>query len=118
MKFYEFAPSSKPVLKISQQEQARQSQQQGQTPPTPWPTNVQPTAAPASVKVYPQKWKHEWMEKYLAANMARDAQTVKPTEEDIVRAYMRFADAQRQANQDYENSNNSIKQPSNVTKRF
>jgi hypothetical protein len=42
------------------------------------------------------------VQKYLAAQMARDTQTVKPTEVDIVKAQMRYADAQRNADQDYE----------------
>ena len=30
--------------------------------------------------MYPKQWQHEWVQKYLAARMARAAQTVKPTE--------------------------------------
>ena len=104
MRFYEFAPIARPVLKISQQQQAKQAALSANTPLTPFPTNTQPTPAPASVKVYPQKWQHDWIQKYLAARIAKDAQTVKPSEEDIVQAYMRYADAQRQADQDYEDS--------------
>ena len=37
MRFYEFAPTQ-PVLKISQQQQARQAGLQSTTPPSPWPT--------------------------------------------------------------------------------
>ena len=44
------------------------------------------------------------MQQYLAAQMARDAQTVKPTEIGIVKAQMMQADAQRQADQDYEST--------------
>jgi hypothetical protein len=102
MRFYEFAPQTRPVLKISQQQQAKQAEIQANTPPTPFPANTQPTPAPASIKVYPKQWKHEWVQKYLAAKMARDAQTVEPTEIDIIKAQMRYADAQRQADQDYE----------------
>ena len=104
MRFYEFASIAQPVLKISQQQQARQVGLQANTPPTPWPTNKNPTVAPRSIKVYPKQWQHDWVQKYLAARIARDAQTVKPTEIDIVRAQMRYADAQRQADQDYENT--------------
>ena len=95
MRFYEFAPAAKPVLKISQP--------QANTPVTPWPANT-PTTQIASepVKVHPRNWQHDWMERYLAAQMAKDAQTVKPTEIDIVRAYMRFADARRKAEQSYQ----------------
>ncbi len=104
MRFYEFAPQARPILKISQQQQAKQAEIQANTPPTTVPTNQQPTAAPPSVKVYPRQWQHEWVQKYLAAQMARAAQTVKPTEIDIVKAQMMQADAQRQADQDYEKS--------------
>ena len=107
MRFYEFAPQPRPVLKISQQQQAKQAELQANTPPTPFPTNTQPTPAPQSVKVYPKKWQHEWVQKYLAAQMARDAQTVKPTEIDIVKAQMMQADAQRQADQDYESTHDT-----------
>jgi len=105
MRFHEFAPKPSPVLKISQQQQARQAAQQANTPPTPFPTNQQPTPAPASVKVYPRQWQHEWVQKYLAAQMARSAQTVTPTEIDIVRAQMQYADAQRRVDQAYAERN-------------
>jgi hypothetical protein len=66
-------------------------------------TTPQPPASPKpTVKVYPRAWQHQWLQKYLAANMARDAQTVKPTEMDIIKAQMRFADVQRQADRDYQ----------------
>ena len=103
MRFREFAPQPSPVLKISQQQQARQAASQSNTPPTPFPTNQQPTPAPASVKVYPRQWQHAWVQKYLAAQMARDAQTVQPTEIDIIKAQWLQSDAQRQADQDYDN---------------
>ena len=102
MRFYEFALQTRPVLRISQQQQARQAASQNNTPPTPFPTDQQPTPAPASVKVYPKQWQHEWVQKYLAAQMARDAQTVQPTEIDIVKAQMLYADAQRKADEEYE----------------
>jgi len=105
MRFREFAPQPRPVLKISQQQQARQARLQSNTPPTPFPTDQKPTPAPASVKVYPKQWQHEWVQKYLAAQMARAAQTVQPTELDIIRAQMRFANAQRQADQAYAEQN-------------
>ncbi len=101
MRFHEFAPAPKPVLKISQQKQALQAQQQKQRPATPWPVNKQSTVAPASVNVTPEQWKDQWVQKYLAARLAQDAQTVQPSEEDIVKAYMRNSDAQRQADQGY-----------------
>ena len=105
MRFREFAPPARPVLKISQQQQARQTELQSNTPPTPFPTDQKPTPASASVKVYPKQWQHEWVEKYIAARTARAAQTVKPTELDIIRAQMRFANAQRRADQAYAEQN-------------
>ncbi len=102
MRFYEFAPAAKPVLKISQP--------QANTPATPWPANTTATpTVPEPVKVHPRNWQHDWMERYLAAQMAKDAQTVKPTELDIVRAYMRFSDARRKAEQEYQKQRQSQK---------
>jgi hypothetical protein len=122
MRFYEFAPAAQPVLKISQQQLAQQrlvqagiapnSKIPSASPSLPAPaasagasTNsaTQPTAPPKpTVKVYPRAWQHQWIQKYLAANMARDAQTVKPTEMDIIKAQMKFADVQRQSDRDYQ----------------
>jgi hypothetical protein len=105
MRFREFAPAARPVLKISQQQQARQAALHSNAPPTPFPTDQKPTPAPDSVKVYPKQWQHEWVQKYLAARMARAAQTVKPTELDIIRAQMLYADAQRRADRAYAEQN-------------
>ena len=101
MRFYEFAPTQ-PVLKISQQQQAQQAGLNSNMPPTPWPQNKPPTPAPRSVKVYPDQWQHEWVQKYLAARIAQNAQTVRPSKEDLIRAYMLYGEARRKANQDYE----------------
>jgi hypothetical protein len=105
MRFREFALQPRPVLKICQQQQARQAALQSNTPPTPFPTDQKPTPAPVSVKVYPKKWQHEWVQKYLAAQMARAGQTIKPTEIDIVKAQMRFANAHRKAVQAFADQN-------------
>lgn len=122
MRFFEFAPVAQPVLKISQQQVAQQRLvQAGVTAKSKIPSTLpslpalaasagastnsatQPPAPPKpTVKVYPRAWQHQWLQKYLAANMARDAQTVKPTEMDIIKAQMRFADVQRQADRDYQ----------------
>lgn len=118
MRFYEFAPAAQPVLKISQQQLAQQRLVQASvtngrgTPSLSTPavsggalakSATQPAAPPKpTVKVYPRAWQHQWIQKYLGANMARDAQTVKPTEMDIIKAQMRFADVQRQADRDYQ----------------
>jgi hypothetical protein len=101
MRFYEFATAARPVLKISQQQQAKQAEIQANTPPTTFPTNKQPTPAPASINVYPEEWQHKWVQKYLAAKIARNAQTVKPTELDMVRAQMMYVDAKRKSDQEY-----------------
>jgi hypothetical protein len=105
MRFYEFATAARPVLKISQQQQANQATNQSNTSPTPFPANKQPTPVPASINVYPEEWQHKWVQKYLAAKIARNAQTVKPTELDMVRAQMRYADTKRKADQEYEEVN-------------
>ena len=39
--------------------------------------------------------------------MARAAQTVEPIELDVIRVQMRYADAQRQADEDYADDNGS-----------
>jgi len=101
MRFREFAPQARPVLKISQQQLAKQAEFQPNTPATPFPTHTDPTPAPQSVKVYPRQWQHQWVQKYLAAQIAREAQTVKPTEIDIIKAQWIQADAQRQADRNY-----------------
>jgi len=100
MRFYEFAPAAKPVLKISQH--------QANTPATPFPGNTLPTPTPnEATLVYPGAWQREWLQKYLAAQIAKDAQTIKPTELDIVKAYMRFADARRKADANYARHQNA-----------
>jgi hypothetical protein len=99
MRFYEFATPARPVLKISKQAKAAGAN----TPPTPLPRNTQPTQAPTEpIKVYPRAWQHDWVQKYLAAKMARDAQTIKPTEDDVAIAMLRYGEAQRQADSEYE----------------
>ena len=103
MRFYEFAPApNRPVLKISQQAQS-QAATSANTTPTAFPRNTVPTpVAPEPVKVYPQAWQHEWIQKKLAADIAKSAQTVKPKEDDIAIANMRYAEAQRAADEAYE----------------
>jgi hypothetical protein len=99
MRFYEFATPARPVLKISQQAKTAAAN----TAATPLPKNTQPTPVPAeSIKVYPRAWQHEWVQKYLAAKMARDAQTINPTEDDIAIAMLRYGEAQRAADAEYE----------------
>jgi len=100
MRFYEFSTPPRPVLKISQQAQARAS---ANTPSTPLPQNTPPTATTAEpIKVYPRQWQRAWLQKYLAAQMARSAQTIKPTADDIAIAMLRYGEAQRKANLEYE----------------
>jgi hypothetical protein len=94
MCFYEFVPVAKPVLKISQP--------QANTPSTPLPGNTPPTPTAAEpTRVYPRAWQHEWIQRYLAAKIAKDAQTVQPTELDIAKAYLRYGEARRQADMQY-----------------
>jgi hypothetical protein len=100
MRFHEFATPARPVLKISQQAQSTASPN---TPPTPLPQNTPPTPAPAeSIKVYPRAWQREWLQRYLAAKMAKSAQTIKPTADDIAIAYFKYGEAQSAADADYE----------------
>jgi hypothetical protein len=100
MRFYEFATRARPVLKISQQAQTRTSTN---TPPTPLPQNTPPTATPGEpIKVYPRQWQRAWLQKYLAAQMARSAQTIKPTADDIAIAMLRYGEAQSEADAEYE----------------
>ncbi len=100
MRFHEFAPQpAKPVLKISQQ------QAPGNKSATPWPTNTLPTpTSPEPIKVSPTKWKSEWLQKYLAAQIAQDAQKVKPTDDDLAIAFWRYGKAQSEADKNFENS--------------
>ena len=111
MRFYEFAPASnRPVLKISQQAQqlaANTASSQPVDAPTPFPRNTTPTAtAPENIKVYPRAWQHDWVQKHLAAQIAKNAQTVKPTEDDLAIASMRYAEAQRTADEEYKRTHN------------
>ncbi len=106
MRFYEFAPQAKPVLKIIQP--------QANTPPTPLPGNAaSTTTATEPTRVYPRAWQHAWVQRYLAAKMAKDAQTIQPTELDIVKAFVLHAQAQRQADKVYAEKQRAMqKQPS------
>jgi len=99
MRFHEFATPARPILKISQQSQAAAAN----TPPTPLPQNTPPTPAPAEpVKVYPRAWQRAWLQRYLAARMAQNAQTIKPTADDIAIAYFKYGEAQSAADAAYE----------------
>lgn len=111
MRFYEFVPvPNRPVLKISQQAQQRTVNTATSQPadtPTPFPRNTTPTATvPVPIKVYPRAWQHDWVQKHLAAQIAKNAQTVKPTEDDLAIASMRYAEVQRAADEEYEQTHN------------
>lgn len=111
MRFYEFAPAAnRPVLKISQQAQQRAANTASSQPadrPTRFPRNTTPTAtAPENIKIYPRAWQHDWVQKHLAAQIAKSAQTVKPTEDDLAIASMRYAEVQRAADEEYERTHN------------
>ncbi len=113
MRHYEFATPTRPILKISQQAQASAN-----TPATPVPTNTQPTAAPAEpVRVYPRQWQRAWLQKYLAAQMAKSAQTIKPTADDMALAFFRYGEAQRKADQEYERTHGVPANPDRREKR-
>ena len=109
MRFREFATPARPVLKISQQ---------ANTPPTPLPQNTPPTATAAQpIKVYPRQWQRAWLQKYLAAQMARSAQTIKPTADDLAIASIRYGEAQRAADQEYERRTGVAVNPDRRAKR-
>lgn len=113
MRFYEFATPARPVLKISQQAQASAN-----TPATPIPQNTPPTAVPAEpVHVYPRQWQRAWLQKYLAAQMARSAQTIKPTADDMALAFFRYGEAQSRADADYERTHGVPADPDRRAKR-
>ena len=109
MRFHEFATPARPVLKISQQ---------ANTPATPLPTNTPPTAIPAEPdRVYPRQWQRAWLQRYLAAQMARSAQTIKPTADDIALAFFRYGEAQSRADADYERRTGVPADPDRRAKR-
>ena len=54
------------------------------------PRNTAPTAT-EPIKVYPREWQHEWIEKNLAADIAKSAQTVKPSADDLALSSIRYA---------------------------
>ena len=115
MRFYEFATPARPVLKISQQAQVAAS---ANTPATPLPSNTPPTAAaPEPIRVYPRQWQRAWLQKYLAAQMARSAQTIKPTAEDMALAFFRYGEAQRAADAEYERRTGVPANPDRRAKR-
>ena len=100
MRYYEFATPARPILKISQQPQPATT---ANTPATPLPSNTQPTATPAEpIRVYPRAWQREWLQRYLASQIAQSAQTIKPTADDIAIASIRHGQAQRAADADYQ----------------
>ena len=100
MRYYEFATPARPILKISQQPRPAAA---ANTPATPLPQNTPPTAVPAEpIRVYPRQWQRAWLQRYLAAQMAQSAQTIKPTADDIAIASMRYGQAQRAADADYQ----------------
>ena len=113
MRFHEFATPARPVLKISQQAQASAN-----IPATPIPQNTPPTAAPTEpIKVYPRQWQRAWLQKYLAAQMARSAQTIKPTADDIAIASVQYGEAQRRADLEYERTHGVPANPDRRAKR-
>ncbi len=113
MRFYEFAPQpNRPVLKISQQ--AEQAANKAAAEPaatlTPFPRNTPSTAtAPEPIKVYPQAWQHELIQKHLAGEIAKNAQTKKPSEEDLWLAFMRFSEMKNKADEKYSKTHDVLR---------
>ena len=107
MRFYEFAlQPNRPVLKISQQAQP-QATTIANTSPTAFPSNTAQTPQTTEpIKVFPRAWQHERIQNKLAADIAKSAETVKPTEDDIVIANMKYADAQRAADEAFARTHN------------
>jgi hypothetical protein len=106
MRFYEFAQPNRPVLKISQQAQP-QTATSANTTPIAFQRNTAPIPqAVEPVKVYPRAYQHERIQNKLAADIAKSAQTIKPSEDDIVIANMHYAEAQRAADDAYERTHN------------
>jgi hypothetical protein len=104
MRYFEFANPAKPILKISQRKQALAN-----TPTTTPPTNTSPTPAPtAPIKVYPRAWQRDWLQRHLAAQIAKSAQTITPTADDIAIASIRYGEAQRAADADYERKTGKV----------
>ena len=114
MRYYEFATPARPILKISQPAQAATAN----TPATPLPKNTAPTPAPTEpTRVYPRAWQREWLQRYLAAQMAQSAQTIKPTADDLAIASIRYGEAQRAADQAYERRTGVAANPDRRAKR-
>ena len=111
MRFYEFAEFPiRPILKVSQQAQQRAANKVNTQPsssPTAFPSNTAPTPQAAEpIKAYPRAWQHEWIQKKLAADIVKSTQTVKPSADDLSLASMRYARAQRAADEAYAQTHN------------
>jgi hypothetical protein len=91
MRFYEFAP----VRYIK----------------TPAVTNApaEPVISFQNIPVVPDAVKHQRWQQMKAAEFARSANQVQPTEIDMVKAQWIYADQQRQANQDYEQQSRRLR---------
>ena len=102
MRFYEFAPQpNRPVLNISQQAQPSAT-------PTAFPSNTAQTPQTTEpIRAYPRAFQHKLIQNKLVADIAKSAQTVKPSEDDIVIANMKYAEAQRAADDAYERTHNT-----------
>jgi hypothetical protein len=85
VRLYEFAPQpNRAVLKITQQAHPASTL-------TPFSPNTAPTPQTTEpIRAYPRSWQHEWIQKMLAAEITKKAQTVKPTEDDLTIANMRY----------------------------
>ena len=63
---------------------------------------AEPVTSFRSIPVMPDAVKHQRWQQQKAADIARAANQVQPTELDMIKAQWIYADQQRQANQDYE----------------
>jgi hypothetical protein len=97
---------NRPVLKISQQAQPQTATSAYTTTPA-FPSNTASNPKQQSLfEVYPRAYQHERIQNKLAADIAKSAQTVAPTEDDIVIANIRYAEVQRAADEDYARTHN------------
>ncbi len=71
---------------------------------TPAASNApaEPVITVQNIPVIPDSIKHQRWQQLKAAEIARSANQIQPTEVDMIKAQWIYADQQRQANQEYE----------------
>jgi hypothetical protein len=79
--------------------------------PTPAVTNapVAPVTSYQQIPVVPDAVKHQRWQQMKAAELARSASQIQPTEIDLAKAEMMYADQQRQVNKDYERQSRRLR---------